>query len=98
MKDLCVASGPGRDMFESTKIIGDLQYQKARELFNSANEEITGEIEYIHQNVNMTEGLFEYENGTTFQTCIAALGYSFAAGTTDGEGAAFVSYIFFLHF
>lgn len=81
-------------MFESTKIIGELQYQKARELFNAANEEITGPVAYVHQNVNMTNAEFKFENGTTFQTCIAALGYSFAAGTTDGEGAAFVSLLF----
>ncbi len=30
---------------------------------------------------------FQLENGTEVQTCPAALGYSFAAGTTDGPGA-----------
>ena len=34
-------------------------------------------MEYFH---------FELPNGTTVQTCPAALGYSFAAGTTDGPG------------
>lgn len=30
---------------------------------------------------------FQLEDGTEVQTCPAALGYSFAAGTTDGPGA-----------
>lgn len=29
---------------------------------------------------------FELPNGTVVQTCPAALGYSFAAGTSDGPG------------
>ena len=29
----CIASGPGKDMFESTKIIADRQYQVSKQLF-----------------------------------------------------------------
>jgi neutral ceramidase len=35
----------------------------------------------------MTNYSFPLENGTYVQTCPAALGYSFAAGTSDGPGA-----------
>ena len=85
-------------MFESTKIIGELQYKKTRELFNSEQEPVVGSIEYIYQNIDMSHHLFELENGTTFETCDAALGNSFAAGTTDGEGANFVSFVFVFYF
>ncbi|KAA0185811.1 hypothetical protein HAZT_HAZT008098, partial [Hyalella azteca] len=48
---LCYAAGPGKDMEESTKIIGTRQFEKA-----------------------------------VTRTCRPALGFSFAAGTTDGPG------------
>ena len=34
----CIASGPGKDMFESTQIIGERQFEKARELYTNASE------------------------------------------------------------
>lgn len=86
--ELCVAFGPGRNMFESTKIIGEKQYLKAKELFAKANEKITGDIEYIYQNINMSRRHVTLDSGREIHTCKAALGYAFAAGTTDGEGAS----------
>ncbi|KRT80515.1 hypothetical protein AMK59_8777, partial [Oryctes borbonicus] len=41
----CIASGPGEDMFESTKIIADNMYSKALELLNDGNAvKVTGAI------------------------------------------------------
>jgi neutral ceramidase len=40
---------------------------------------------HIFQDMEFYE--FPLPNGTVVQTCPAALGYSFAAGTTDGPGA-----------
>jgi neutral ceramidase len=80
--ELCVASGPGRDMFESTQIIGQRQVDKALELFSNAKSDIGTTVDYIHQFVHMPS--LEV-NGTTL--CSPAMGYAFAAGTTDGPGA-----------
>lgn len=82
-------------MFESTKIIGEKQYRKARELFEKADEPVKGGINYIAENINMTKREFTLENGTKVETCVAALGYSFAAGTIDGEGESSVSSLFY---
>jgi neutral ceramidase len=83
----CVASGPGRDMFESTKIIGFRQYSRARELYSKAVTQLSGQIQYIHQTVNMSDVTVVLADNTTVKTCKPAMGYSFAAGTTDGPGA-----------
>ncbi|KAG9510793.1 Neutral ceramidase, partial [Fragariocoptes setiger] len=90
----CVAFGPGRDMFESTKIIAYRQYAKARQLFddNTKQIKVSGPIKYVHQHVDMSDQVIGQKtlpdgNVTTIRTCKPALGYSFAAGTTDGPGA-----------
>ena len=82
-----MASGPGSDMFESTKIIGYRQYAKAKELYNGADTQLSGKVQYIHQTINMSDVTIQLPDNTTGKTCAAAMGYSFAAGTTDGPGA-----------
>jgi len=81
--ELCVASGPGKDMFESTSIIAKQQHAKARELFANATKSIRGPIDYIHQFVHMPSVVL---SGTNTTLCTPAMGYAFAAGTTDGPG------------
>lgn len=135
----CIAFGPGKDMFESTKIIAYKQYYKARQLFVDiqGQKPVRGPIRFAHEHIDITkqqvplyESVVELsrrqaaghqqpagaraarrrESGalgirsrqiaqqqvvagpglapnSTYQTCVAALGYSFAAGTTDGPGA-----------
>ncbi|XP_067670891.1 neutral ceramidase B-like [Haliotis asinina] len=83
--ELCVAAGPGRDMFESTKIIGENQYNKAMELYHTATTMLSGPVDFRHSYVDMTDVAVEV-NGTIVKTCKPAMGYSFAAGTTDGPG------------
>lgn len=85
--ELCVASGPGVDMTDSTRIIGLQQYTKALELYDNAAIQLTGPVDYRHQNVDMTEVEVNLQDGTKVNTCKPAMGYSFAAGTTDGPGA-----------
>ncbi|CAK6983558.1 neutral ceramidase, partial [Scomber scombrus] len=46
---LCQAYGPGVDMFDSTRIIGHNIYKKAKELYASAVEEVTGPLHSAHQ-------------------------------------------------
>lgn len=84
----CVAFGPGTngDNFESTDIIGTKQYEKAMELYKAATKEITGPIDYRHSFVEMHDLPIKLEDGTEVKGCGPALGYAFAAGTTDGPG------------
>jgi neutral ceramidase len=86
----CIASGPGVDMFDSTRIIGTYQFEKALEVFEAADEILTGPINIRHMFVNMSSVIVSGNftpNGQPNTTCRAAMGYSFAAGTTDGPGA-----------
>ena len=85
--ELCVASGPGKDMFESTQIIAEKQYAVAKALHAERGEELSEVLDYRHSYVQMPGLNVTLPNGTVVQTCGAAFGYSFAAGTTDGPGA-----------
>jgi neutral ceramidase len=85
---MCIATGPGRDMFESTEIIATRQYEKALQLYESATQVISGPVSFIHQHLDMSKQNFtsRYTNQPV-STCKPAMGYSFAAGTVDGPGA-----------
>lgn len=85
---MCIASGPGKDMFESTKIIAERQFRKSYDLFSNPDTytELSGPVQYVHQWVDMSSYQVSLEDGTIVSTCKPAMGYSFAAGTTDGPG------------
>ncbi|KAK7111468.1 neutral ceramidase B-like [Littorina saxatilis] len=85
--ELCIASGPGKDMFESTKMIGTNQFNKALELFSGAGKKLSGPVAFKHTYVDMTNVEVPVNATTKVKTCKPAMGYSFAAGTTDGPGA-----------
>lgn len=86
-------------MYESATIIGDKQYQFAKSLMNAATETVSGAVDYRHSFVDMSRLVVNLTNPivhdhfgtimniTTATLCSPALGYSFAAGTTDGPGA-----------
>lgn len=84
----CIAFGPGTngDMVESTQIIGDKQYKFAKKLMETATEDITGPVDYRHTFVDMRQVNITDSKGVKKQLCSPAMGYSFAAGTTDGPG------------
>jgi neutral ceramidase len=84
--ELCRGIGPGKDMFQSTEIIGRKQFEKALELYNSAMIPVVGPVDFRQAYVDMTKYTFELDN-TVVHTCPPAMGYAFAAGTTDGPGA-----------
>lgn len=82
----CIASGPGADMFESTKIIGEKQYKHASKLMQEAVEEVTGPVGFRHSFVDMPNLNVTLSDESTTTLCRPSMGYSFAAGTTDGPG------------
>ncbi|KAI3734448.1 hypothetical protein L6452_13916 [Arctium lappa] len=85
---LCVGRGPGYpDEIKSTKIIGERQFLNAVQLFTSANEQLTGKIDYRHIYLDFTKIQVSLAGNLTVKTCPAAVGAGFAAGTTDGPGA-----------
>ncbi|CAK7204100.1 hypothetical protein SEUCBS139899_006853 [Sporothrix eucalyptigena] len=71
--------------------IGRRQYVAAKAAYDSLamtdGVHIQGPVRSFHTFHNMTGFEFELPNGTVARTCPAALGYSFAAGTSDGPGA-----------
>lgn len=105
---LCIASGPGRTMKESTEIIGRKQYEHSMKLWSLSKDTLyrhriiknntddnqlqpqklflEGTVDFRHSIINMSALSVTLPNGDIVQTCPAALGYSVAAGTTDGPG------------
>ncbi|XP_012141148.2 neutral ceramidase isoform X2 [Megachile rotundata] len=92
-KEACFASGPGRDMFESTSIIANKIFRESWRLWQYGNaKEVIGPLRVVHRYVNMAEQTAEFYNHTSGRTetvhgCEPAMGYSFAAGTIDGPGS-----------
>ena len=71
--------------------IGRRQFLAAKSLFDtveSTGTPILGStIRALHTFQNFSSFNFQLPNGSIVSTCPAALGYSFAAGTSDGPGA-----------
>jgi neutral ceramidase len=68
--------------------IGKRQYQGAKGIFESnAFTSLSGSVRSFHTFVDYSNFTFTLANGTTVSTCPAAMGNSFAAGTSDGPGA-----------
>ncbi|KAK4780221.1 hypothetical protein SAY87_016327 [Trapa incisa] len=90
--ELCYGRGPGYpDEFESTRIIGERQFRKAADLFNKASEQLKGKVDHRHIYLDFSKLEVTLSNQTgasgVVKTCPAAMGFAFAAGTTDGPGA-----------
>jgi neutral ceramidase len=76
-------------MTQSCQIIGMNQAQAALGLFSNASTPISGPVMFRHQFINfenLTVSAAFSSTGQQSNTCFAALGDSFAAGTTDGPG------------
>ena len=68
--------------------IGKRQFEGAKGIYESNGfTTIQGKVRSLHTFVDFSSYTFTLANGTTVQTCPAALGNSFAAGTSDGPGA-----------
>jgi neutral ceramidase len=71
---------------DSVAIAGTKQYNKARDLYNIASEKLHGSVDYRHTFINFSNLAVSprFTGGITRNTCVAALGVSFAAGAEDG--------------
>ena len=85
----CIAFGPGKDMTESTQIIGQKQADFAFKLMGlqegQGADKMSGPVDYRHTYVHFPT-LNVTIDGTLTELCTPAMGYAFAAGTTDGPG------------
>ncbi len=83
------AQGPTDDEFANTRIIGGLQADKARQLFDGATEELSGPIaargRYVDFSAVQVAGAYT-PDGQAHRTCPGALGQNFTAGAEDGPG------------
>ncbi|GJU73028.1 neutral ceramidase 2 [Tanacetum coccineum] len=76
------------DKFESTRIIGERQFKKAAELFQSASKQLKGKVGYRHSYIDFSDLSVRFSNvNESVRTCPAAMGFAFAARTTDGPDA-----------
>ncbi|KAA8894289.1 Neutral/alkaline non-lysosomal ceramidase-domain-containing protein [Sphaerosporella brunnea] len=87
----CIGRGPafphGGDA-KSCEIIAAKQYEAAKSLLTAPQTPVSGKVRSLHAFVDFAAPYtFPLPNGTVVSTCAAALGHSFAAGTTDGPGA-----------
>ncbi|KAH7917899.1 Neutral/alkaline nonlysosomal ceramidase [Leucogyrophana mollusca] len=85
----CHGRGPGFRIsdFESNRLIGLAQFTGAQTVMNGSMAPVNGAVRWVHTYLDMANHTFTLPNGTAARTCPAALGYSFAGGTTDGPGA-----------
>ncbi len=83
-------SGPTEDEFENTRLIGLRQADKALGLSNTSVSVLSGGVDYRQRYVDMSHvqvGSAYTPDAQVHTTCPAALGASFAAGSTeDGPG------------
>jgi neutral ceramidase len=73
----CHGYGPGVNEFDSCKIIGNNEFTKALELYESAATLLTGNLDYIHTFVDMENVTVDAQwtsTGNVETTCMAALG------------------------
>jgi len=85
----CSSVGPGKDMFESTGIIAQRQLDVAAALLQQVGTQpaVEGPVGSVHSYVKMPgRAVADVTGAPLGHACSAALGVSFAAGTTDGPG------------
>ncbi|KAJ7661420.1 Neutral/alkaline nonlysosomal ceramidase [Mycena polygramma] len=87
----CHGRGPGFTLdsfgFHSNEMIAQIQVDAAKSLVGSKLAPVTGSVRSVHVYLDMANHTFTLPNGTTVGTCPAAMGFSFAGGTTDGPGS-----------
>ena len=72
--------------FMRMRDLGEKQFNKAKELYISANQELRGNIHYRHEHVDMSKVKIE---GSDERTYPAALGASMIAGSSEDSASKF---------
>lgn len=83
-------TGPGKDMFESTKIIGERQYLASNQILNSDKlRALPSGLQFTQSFIDMPNSIVRKEfseTGKDERTCLSAYGYALAAGSTEEGG------------
>jgi neutral ceramidase len=81
-------TGPGKTDTESTQIIGERQARAAQKLLDQPGEPVRGPIEVRHEFVDFSQLAVaaEFTGAGEQRTWPSALGYAFAAGSTEDGG------------
>lgn len=81
-------TGPGETDVETTRIFAENQNNKARELYEAADEKLTSGLSSIQTYVDMSNYPVDaaFTNAGPQRTCPSAYGYAFAAGSTEDGG------------
>ncbi|KAF8177747.1 Neutral/alkaline non-lysosomal ceramidase-domain-containing protein [Mycena galopus ATCC 62051] len=69
------------------EMIAQIQVDAAKSLMSQTLAPITCTVRSVHVYLDMATHNFTLPNGTLVNTCPAAMGFSFAGGTTDGPGS-----------
>jgi len=85
-------TGPGETPVETTRIMGERQLRVAQRLFETADEELRGEVDSRQIYVDMSDYEVDgrFSGSGSQRTCPSAYGYSFAGGSTEDGGAHFL--------
>jgi len=85
-------TGPGETDVETTQIMGDRQLQVALQLFEQAQEPLSGPIETRQIYVDLSDYPVEerFTHAGPKITCPSAYGYAFAGGSTEDGGGHFL--------
>ncbi|KAJ7815949.1 Neutral/alkaline nonlysosomal ceramidase [Mycena olivaceomarginata] len=88
----CHGRGPAFTLdpygFHSNEVIAQVQADAAKGLVNGGKlGGVSGSVRSVHVYLDMANHTFTLPNGTVAKTCPAAMGFSFAGGTTDGPGS-----------
>jgi neutral ceramidase len=81
-------TGPGIDDYDSARIIGQRQLDAAMEIFDGAEQQLTGGVDHRLSAVDFTglEVGDELTGAGPQPTCFPAYGYAFAGGSTEDGG------------
>ncbi|KAG2219529.1 hypothetical protein INT45_003094 [Circinella minor] len=81
----CFGRGPGWEIsdYESNRIIGQNQADMAIKLFKEATHKLNGPVDFRQKYWDITKEKIKKLDGSIGNPCRAAMGYAFAAGTTD---------------
>ncbi|KAI8053674.1 Neutral/alkaline nonlysosomal ceramidase [Gilbertella persicaria] len=83
----CVGRGPGwkTSDLESNRIIGQNQAHRALELHHArSSTPLEGKVGFVQRYWDITKTIIIDQHGKYTRPCSPAMGYAFAAGTTDG--------------